>query len=736
MDEEDLLDFGEDLMDLDGLEDGDDGDDGVSGAEEGTGAAAAAGAENTLDVVTTGPSPTAGLDKRVKEFISLSLQSNPASTTGAIGTGGDGASVSSETGTVSSEFEPNLLGSTYQRCKTARTTSMRVTSTDCTAGATLGSKILVSEKRIGSFDTAGDESLARTFRGSRVTANGKMVNQNLTASFDPANLVCTTCTIPHNIIPQDGSGMVLIIGDQNFVSAVTGKSHCTPVVRIEDGTLSELFRIGLEILDKNTLPLNTHFLVGSASHLSRIGTTLYCMEWQQMVRDFNNRWLHATVGPLTPILREQTAPGLCKQLAEVKHWYDTVYEGNFCYQSAAWNKLLNLLANTPDSGVDLGADDIYTVALPTSLTDTTLRPFKYHVSSCHAATAVFSGVATDELICTLLEQLHTSFSCDAHPGDYIARAPAGQEGAATPTTQGNKVLLIGGSHCKRLIPDFEHLGYTVVDRTVPGWQPTDANIAKLEADLVAMGDLRGVTVICDFISNVTYRYEQMDGQLLLPIKLGGRYHLLGKVTVATKEILVCILKKLNGVFSKLPGLKICISPLPRYLTNGCCEDMDHCTGTSDPEHGKNIIACVAKVRKVLREFVTSVHSNVFVPDFLSLMLPGCNTNAAVATALSDLTLQDGVHLTPLGYKKLAECIDRYVQNKIALANVVSGPGATGEKPFSFYWRGFVSPVGAARPDRRAAFHENKSGGGKMVTVRNSGAYRGGRSYPPGGRHWN
>ena len=137
------------------------------------------------------------------------------------------------------------------------------------------------------------------------------------------------------------------------------------------------------------------------------------------------------------------------------------------------------------------------------------------------------------------------------------------------------------------------------------------------------------------------------------------------------------------------------------------------------------------MRKYLKDHLTSVHSKVFVPDFLSLMFPGCNNLDSVSFALKNLTLDNGVHLTREGYKLLADTVNQYITNKVAASCFVTGPAA-GEKPAVYYWRGFSSPVGAARPEKRAYYHENRAGGGKMHTVRGGQNNRGGgEATPPG-----
>jgi len=150
-----------------------------------------------------------------------------------------------------------------------------------------------------------------------------MVNQNVSLSFDPLTLICNCCSKPHNIMPIDGSGLVIVVSDQNFVSGIVGKDFCIPVIRIEDGSLLELADFTQEILNCTPFPASTLFLVGTVSHLAQVGSTIYALDWQKTVTWYTDRWPNCKVGPLPPILREDCPGSIGRHIIEIKHWFAT-----------------------------------------------------------------------------------------------------------------------------------------------------------------------------------------------------------------------------------------------------------------------------------------------------------------------------------------------------------------------------------------------------------------------------
>jgi len=474
---------------------------------------------------------------------------------------------------------------------------------ECSTGPEIGKKVNVPTEKVGNLNLADDPELHKTFRGSRVTSRGEEVNQAISATFDPATLLCVVCEKEHSIIPTDDSELAIIITDQNFVSALSGKNCCVPIVRLEDPSLKELFEISVEILDRQSLPNGTLFLVGSTSYLNEVGSTIYSMDWVRMCKDYNNRWRHVKVGPLPPTLREPTAATTTKVLVEVWTWFNKVYGSSTSFPQAAWEVVISALGDNTEQTLDLATRETYRVALPQSLHSTNLVSHKFTSSSCVPWTLPITGGKSDELLHALLTQLTPKFGCNAHPEVILAREPAEQEGAMDTSSSTGQVIVCGGSNCKRLAALLTERGVSVTDLTVPGWTPTTSNISKLSSDIELLNLSPTSILISDLLSNVSFCYEQLNGSLALPVKSGGIFHMYGRVSVSSKDSFHHVMEKLVPIFKSVPGMKICLPPLPRYLHNPCCLLDGHCEDLGDANYAPELLEKTIGLRKTIRDFL-------------------------------------------------------------------------------------------------------------------------------------
>jgi hypothetical protein len=105
-------------------------------------------------------------------------------------------------GEVYIETEKPGMSSTYYQCKAARAAIRNYPTVDVSIGQGAGVSELCKHSSVGSLDCHGDTEILKTFRGSRITANGVTVNQNISATFDPANLKCVICPNAHYILAK------------------------------------------------------------------------------------------------------------------------------------------------------------------------------------------------------------------------------------------------------------------------------------------------------------------------------------------------------------------------------------------------------------------------------------------------------------------------------------------------------------------------------------------------------
>ena len=398
-------------------------------------------------------------------------------------------------------------------------------------------------------------------------------------------------------------------------------------------------------------------------------------------------------------------------LVELNSWYRMIYNSNdssTLFMRSIWSKMLNLLNGQQDAQVELGHTYTYTVAMPKSLNDTNLHPVHFYSDSSLVTTSGLSDKATFELVGALLDQLNSDFGCKAHSTDLVCGELAKLEGPRiTDKPAGsNTVILLGGSHLKRSLQYFKESGITVIDLSIPGWLPTEANIARAITEVKNL-DLGNCIAICDLVSNVAYRFEQLDGQLLLAEKSEGRYHMKGKVTTCPRNLLANILYRLRPLLEALSCYKICLAPLPRYLFAGCCEDEGHCSGVGEDGYALDLYKSSLTLRKNMRELLTGYHSKLSVPELYSTMFPNATNPGKVVDELRKISDSDGVHLTPEGYELWTKAIVATFEPTSAAGKATMGPAKT------YFWRGFVSPHGSERPQNHAALHLSRQpGGGK------------------------
>ncbi len=115
------------------------------------------------------------------------------------------------------------------------------------------------------MENSGDGSVEDCFKGARIEKNGVLVNQYVSCSFDPATLVCITCSKEHGILEGGEGPECFVLSDQNFVATLPGSDtkKCLKIVRLENSNLVELATLFMEIFEGKNLVLA---LVSSFPH--------------------------------------------------------------------------------------------------------------------------------------------------------------------------------------------------------------------------------------------------------------------------------------------------------------------------------------------------------------------------------------------------------------------------------------------------------------------------------------
>jgi hypothetical protein len=209
---------------------------------------------------------------------------------------------------------------------------------------------------------------------------------------------------------------------------------------------------------------------------------------------------------------------------------------------------------------------------------------------------------------------------------------------------------------------------------------------------------------------------QADGTLAMPYKSEKKYHFEGDITVCTLANLKSIFDNLKPSLLKCRCHLVLTPPLPRHLHNGCCSSGDHCTNVGSETHAEKMLGSLNAIRTACATNLDSIGKKDYsVPDLIKLSMPACTGLPEYAAALKTHMCSDGVHFTDSGYKCLASGLSNHInsiadnkaKNLSAVPINFSGTRRAGKQ--SFYWRGFVSPVGTGRPtNHKAAYLQSHS----------------------------
>jgi hypothetical protein len=213
---------------------------------------------------------------------------------------------------ISSNF--TVLDAMFHQCRASRLSGFRYTLVSISSDNTFGEKIVSPTVPIGTFED--HNGLKNTFHGSRLLRGNVTVNQSISLSFDPTNLVCLSCTEEHIVIGT--KPVTICFADQNFVASVPfTNGNCVSVVRVENSTLIELLDIAREIFGNIKVPEGSVFLFGSASYLGRCGTSLYASEWTSLFAGVSSSWRGVHVCPLVPLILTECPGSIMREICEL-----------------------------------------------------------------------------------------------------------------------------------------------------------------------------------------------------------------------------------------------------------------------------------------------------------------------------------------------------------------------------------------------------------------------------------
>ena len=324
--------------------------------------------------------------------------------------------------TSTSNNTPNSttkLSTNYHQTRAARRAQQQQEIHNLDTGTTTSCK----QTTYSSFDEEHD--ISKLFLASRNNTNNNQ-HQNLASSFDPSDKTCTICTTTHNILtPSNQAPLTLIISDQGFPGVLSGGDClCVKTIRIEDGTVTELADLFIEIFQGSILPNSTILLLGSVTSMLQQGSSGYLFDWLACAKKIGGRWGNIKVCPLPPLWGGSLPGKMHRTLLEIDSAFEMLYGSDPRGLRSAWRALVERLkaSNNLTASKNL-VPESYTLPYPAKLSgpiSVKNRTFVTDVSSPASLDPV-SRTAKTEFVRLLAAELKSSLSAGFDPAVISAR---------------------------------------------------------------------------------------------------------------------------------------------------------------------------------------------------------------------------------------------------------------------------------------------------------------------------
>jgi len=491
-----------------------------------------------------------------------------------------------------------------------------------------------------------------------------------------------------------------------------------------------------DVFGRSGLPEGSVLLVGSVTHLHRYGASQYAADWTKLLMQAGRDWPTVRIVPLVPMIREDVPGAVARELAELAGWFNRMYNGNIQGMGECWAKLITMVIENSSGSTPLINPDSYTLNLPSSLDDRApLHPHTYVTRTSRPLSLKGLGKGQQSaLLGAISEILGRDFLIPTGIG-YLPANATETDGTKEPV---RKVILVGASNLNKVAKFLTEHGYEVINLCVPGWVATPSNVTDMIARLNEVPTDSSTVLIFDVFGNSTFRYENYDGSVFMPVKSGGGYHLLGDVTVCSENIFAKQVEAVLPLLAAAEGLlRVVVPPQPRYLFSGCCKAEEHCTNLKAPNHPEKLLGATIRLREALkRKLAGRADVKLWVADSSIASTGGGGGTDRTAVnrldGLSKVMAQDGVHYNGEGYRNCASYFHAVIQDlqcgkigrlssndTLAPACVVSGSGHT------HFWRGISSPVGSRMSKHFPPSQSNKF---QREKQRNSTPYSRGGGY--------
>jgi hypothetical protein len=543
----------------------------------------------------------------------------------------------------------------------------------------------------------------------------------ISTSFD-SDWRCLACAHTHTrpALTRPGadtnsSPLAFMLGDQSIPAILPCKSvkQCFKIIMIEHGSLRELVDELIKLVGNRRLPMGSTVLLFSATFMAETGLVSYTEEFLAVAMVLREKLGKSTVVlPLPPIVLNgsQHRP-IIRSIFELMAWTDNYFRNENFYLDASTQVAREILQ---DQAVECSAAlEFRRLMLPERSAACGRKEWNSGGDGCPAIPTELRPLSSEQekrWLESLIEECRSKLALDLDPVPNLER------GMGLQSEPKRKVdfMIIGSSNAARLTKAVTEAGYSVCKILHRNWRVSRESAEALARTIVQTAEQDDPAVVVLFMLDGSIFYAKgQDGSRTLPRKGDdGKFHIVGDLVVCSTETQDEHLNTLRPVLDAV-GRRPCIivSPMMRYVSEGCCQNPDHVKNLADRSYRDDMQRQLDGVTRSIKNFLFKTHRrNMRVLD---------STYNTRHLPIEDIWFTDPVHPINIIYQHIASGV---VKMAASLKNLEDRQDLKRRRSDSWDNRGQATRTGNPRSgEMQQDQHRGPAGGGHQ------GGHRGGHS---------
>jgi hypothetical protein len=299
--------------------------------------------------------------------------------------------------------------------------------------------------------------------------------------------------------------------------------------------------------------------------------------------------------------------------AEVNNWAKSVFNDDDWYLATSFGLAKSIIT---DTGTEKQQDYKAMLKLPSSIEAGAKKLIFKSEGWGQLPVNIKPASATTEkeIVAALLIELRDRLALE------LCTEPSFERGFRQPKSAKTKVefLVIGSSNASKTAKGLNNQGYSSTVVYSEGWRATTTGVNMLLSQVKELlANYTCDTVVFQLTDNSIFFGKTEEGALMPAMKgPDGKFHLNGDLEVAGRTRQFEILNLLKPVLDLVKDVPaIFISPMPRYVACGCCDEHDHVANRFQRGFKDEIMAKLAEVKANTKNFMFMNHyHNITVMD--------------------------------------------------------------------------------------------------------------------------